>query len=82
METVFLFGNSCQRMAHEKRKYETAKTYRTLLRNLERFSGSRNLYFSNLTPAFLLDFRRYLTDHGCCNNTRLLYFRHLQSLHR
>lgn len=82
METIYSFGKLCQQKAHERRQYETEKSYRTLLRHLENFSGNGRLCFCNLTPGFLLEFCRYLTDKGCCNNTRLLYFRNLQVLHR
>lgn len=82
MKTIHSFGEACMRMAHDRRKYETAKTCRTVLRHLERFTGNQNLRFSNLTPGFLMDLRRYLLDKGCCNNTCLLYFHYLQALHR
>lgn len=69
------------RQSIDRRKYETAKTTRTVLRHLKRFSGNPNLCFSDLTSMFLIDFCRYLEDCGCCNNTRLLYLHCLQTLH-
>lgn len=82
MKTIYLFVESCMRLSNSKQKYETSKTYQTLLRHLERFPDNQSLRFDDLTPTILLTFQRYLSDGGCCNNTRLLYFHHLQALHR
>lgn len=81
MKTIYSFGEYSMRQSTDRRKYETAKTTRTVLRHLKRFSDNPNLCFSDLTPMFLIDFCHYLADCGCCNNTRLLYLHCLQALH-
>lgn len=82
MKTIYSFGELCMHQSIDKCKYETAKTCRTVLGYLKRFSGNADLRFSDLTPVFLIHFCRHLEDGGCCNNTRLLYLRSLQALHR
>lgn len=82
METIYHYTESRIRIMQGRRKYETAKTYRTILNHLKRFSSDPDIRFADLTPGFLIDFQRYLANCGCSNNTRLLYFRQLQAIHR
>lgn len=82
METIYHYTEARIRIMQGRRKYETAKTYQTVLNHLKKFSVYPDLQFTDLTPEFLMDFQRYLSDNGCCNNTLLLYFRQLQTIHR
>jgi integrase len=46
-------------------KYCTRKLYKYASEHLEGFVGHRDLYFDDITPAFLMDFENYLA--GKCN---------------
>lgn len=82
MNTIYHYIESRIRIMQGRRKYETAKTYQTILNHLKKFYSNPKLRFTDLTPDVLMDLQRYLSDNGCCNNTRQLYFRQLQTIHR
>lgn len=80
-QNFFVFAEETASQKEKSWKYNTHKFFKYAILQLEKYVGHRNLYFDDITPAFLQDFEGYMSN--TCNlsmSTVIAYLRFIKTV--
>lgn len=76
---IFPFFEEIWNQKHQLGKIKTAFTYRTAMRSLKKFR--KKIGFYDITPEFLKEYEKYMTDQGYSTTTVGINLRNLRALY-
>lgn len=76
---IFPFFEEMYQKKYQQGKIKTALTYRTAIRSLQKFK--KKIGFYDITPSFLMEYEKYMTDQGFSLTTVGINLRNLRALY-